>query len=86
MPGLGLRRGLADDLVVAPYAIGAGRPARSRGGREQPAAPGGPGLEGEYGDFDAIDFTQRGDGQSRGPPGPARACVVVRPTWPITRA
>ena len=39
VPGLGLERGLSEDLVVAPYATVAGRHGRSRGRCPQPVAP-----------------------------------------------
>jgi cyclic beta-1,2-glucan synthetase len=59
VPGLGLKRGLADELVVAPYATALGamlRPAQAadalrRLEREQ--------VRGDYGFFDAIDYTNR---------------------------
>src|SRR5581483_11970016 len=60
VPGLGLKRGLADDLVIAPYAsalasmldpLHAVRNLR----RLQEL-----GLSGEFGDYDSIDFTERG--------------------------
>ena len=59
VPGLGLKRGLGDELVVAPYAtalatvIDAPRSAANL--RTLAAA----GLEGDYGYFDAIDYTTR---------------------------
>jgi cyclic beta-1,2-glucan synthetase len=59
VPGLGLKRGLGDELVVAPYAsalaamIDAPRGAANL--RRLTAA----GLEGDYGFFDAIDYTRR---------------------------
>ena len=59
IPGLGLKRGLGDELVVAPYAtalattIDAPRSAANL--RRLSAA----GLEGDYGYFDAIDYTER---------------------------
>jgi cellobiose phosphorylase len=57
VPGLGLKRGLADDLVVAPYAslmalMVAPKPA-SLNLRRMAAA----GLEGRYGYYEAIDYT-----------------------------
>jgi cyclic beta-1,2-glucan synthetase len=60
VPGLGLRRGLGDDLVVAPYATALAAmltPARSAANLRRLAAIG---LEGEYGFFDAVDYTNRG--------------------------
>ena len=62
VPGLGLKRGLADELVVAPYAsalaamIAPGPSAENlrRLARER--------LTGSYGFFDAIDYTDRSVG------------------------
>jgi cyclic beta-1,2-glucan synthetase len=59
VPGLGLKRGLGDELVVAPYATALAAmidPARSAANLRRLAAAG---LEGEYGFFDAIDYTNR---------------------------
>ena len=60
VPGLGLKRGLGDELVVAPYATAlavAIDPAASTANLRRLALAG---LEGEYGFFDAIDYTHRG--------------------------
>ena len=59
VPGLGLKRGLGDELVVAPYATALALmidPAASAANLRRLAAMG---LEGDYGFFDAIDFTNR---------------------------
>jgi len=59
VPGLGLKRGLGDDIVVAPYATALASmidPAASSANLRRLAAAG---LEGEYGFFDAIDYTRR---------------------------
>ena len=57
VPGLGLKRGLGDDLVVAPYATAMAAmveaPAAARN-LERLAAQGG---QGRYGLYDAIDYT-----------------------------
>ncbi len=59
IPGLGLKRGLGDELVVAPYAtalaVGIDPAAAAANLRRLAAA----GLRGEYGFFDAIDYTRR---------------------------
>jgi cyclic beta-1,2-glucan synthetase len=59
IPGLGLKRGLGDELVVAPYATALAAmidaPLSATNLRRLAAA----GLEGEYGFFDAIDYTPR---------------------------
>ena len=60
VPGLGLKRGLGDEVVVAPYATALAvmiDPAASTANLKRLAAAG---LEGEYGFFDAIDYTRRG--------------------------
>ena len=59
-PGSGLKRGLGDEVVVAPYATALAvmiDPAASTANLRRLAAAG---LEGEYGFFDAIDYTHRG--------------------------
>jgi cyclic beta-1,2-glucan synthetase len=59
IPGLGLKRGLGDEVVVAPYATALAvtiDPAASTANLRRLAAIG---LEGEYGFFDAIDYTDR---------------------------
>jgi cyclic beta-1,2-glucan synthetase len=60
IPGLGLKRGLGDELVVAPYAtalaLAVDAPASTTNLRQLA----GIGLEGDYGFFDSIDFTDRG--------------------------
>ena len=59
IPGLGLKRGLGDEVVVAPYATALAMtldpPASAANLRRLAAA----GLEGDYGFFDAIDYTNR---------------------------
>src|SRR4029078_12725390 len=60
VPGLGLKRGLGDELVVAPYASALAAmidaPKSASNLRRLSAA----GLEGDYGFFDAVDYTVRG--------------------------
>ena len=59
VPGLGLKRGLGDELVVAPYATALAAtidPARSADNLRRLADAG---ALGEYGFFDAIDYTKR---------------------------
>jgi cyclic beta-1,2-glucan synthetase len=60
VPGLGLKRGLGDELVVAPYATALAAmidPVRSAANLQRLSSAG---LAGEYGFFDAIDYTARG--------------------------
>jgi cyclic beta-1,2-glucan synthetase len=92
VPGLGLKRGLGDELVVAPYASALAAaidaPESAANLRRLAAA----GLEGDYGFFDAVDYTAReGDhhdappAEADGPPGPGhrtgRAGVAVVRTY-----
>ncbi len=57
VPGLGLKRGLADDLVIAPYASAMAlmvMPAEACANLQRLAAAG---HEGQYGFYEAVDFT-----------------------------
>jgi cyclic beta-1,2-glucan synthetase len=57
VPGLGLKRGLADDLVIAPYASALAlmvSPAEACANLQRLAAEG---VEGELGFYEAIDYT-----------------------------
>src|SRR5690606_5009611 len=57
VPGLGLRRGLAQDLVIAPYATVLAlmvAPAEACANLQRMSAEG---FEGELGFFEAIDYT-----------------------------
>jgi cyclic beta-1,2-glucan glucanotransferase len=59
VPGLGLKRGLGDELVVAPYATALAamiEPSRSAANLRRLTRAG---VEGDYGFFDAIDYTTR---------------------------
>jgi cyclic beta-1,2-glucan synthetase len=59
VPGLGLKRGLASELVVAPYATALATlvdPAAAAENLRRLAAEG---LDGTYGMYDAIDYTRR---------------------------
>ena len=57
VPGLGLRRGLADDIVIAPYATALAAmvdPVAAARNFERLA---GVGADGQYGFYEAVDFT-----------------------------
>ena len=59
VPGLGLKRGLGDELVVAPYATALAaliHPAAAAKNLRRLAAEG---LDGEFGFYEAIDYTRR---------------------------
>ena len=60
VPGLGLKRGLATDLVIAPYATALASlvtPAAAAENFERLAEAG---LEGRFGFYEALDYTPRG--------------------------
>jgi cyclic beta-1,2-glucan synthetase len=78
VPGLGLKRGLGDNLVIAPYATALAAmvdpPAAARNlTRLQEGAPG------RYGYYEALDYTP-----ARMPEG-AAASRSSTPSWRITR-
>ncbi|PYQ54762.1 MAG: hypothetical protein DMF78_04520 [Acidobacteria bacterium] len=77
VPGLGLKRGLGDDLVVAPYATALAAmvdPARAAGNFRRLAAEG---LEGGFGFYEAIDYTRpEKDGEETGPRPDAKGAVI----------
>ncbi len=76
VPGLGLKRGLGDDVVVAPYASALAAmlvPAQSARNLRHLAALG---LDSEYGLFDAIDYTDREHGAGDAPAGGTEPVVV----------
>ncbi len=62
VPGLGLKRGLSDDLVIAPYASVLAAlvdPAAAAANLRHLAAEG---LSGRYGFYESIDYTPRANG------------------------
>jgi cyclic beta-1,2-glucan synthetase len=76
IPGLGLKRGLGDEVVVAPYASALALmvdPVASTANLRRLAAIG---VEGQYGFFDAIDYTRRERPEAVFPPGSAKGVVV----------
>jgi cyclic beta-1,2-glucan synthetase len=81
VPGLGMKRGLGDEVVVAPYATALAvmiDPAASAANLRRLATLG---AEGEYGFFDAIDYTHRGpEDAAHGEHGAPSTGVVV-PTY-----
>ncbi len=81
IPGLGLKRGLGDELVVAPYAtaLAAGiDPAEAARNLRRLAREG---LEGAYGYYEAIDYTH---GKADEPESSGRR--AVRPRGTVVRA
>jgi len=59
VPGLGLKRGLSDELVVAPYAAALAALIDPSAAAQNLRRLSALGLEGEFGYFDAIDYTPR---------------------------
>ncbi len=87
VPGLGLKRGLGDELVVTPYATALAALVDPKEAVRNLRRLAREGLEGAYGYYEAIDYThgKTGDPESAprraAPPG-ERWC---EPSWPITR-
>jgi cellobiose phosphorylase len=57
VPGLGLKRGLAEDLVIAPYATALALMITPRAACENLQRMAGEGREGAYGFYEAVDYT-----------------------------
>ena len=70
VPGLGLKRGLSDDVVVAPYAAMLALPMDARAVISNLADFSTEGAEGRYGYYEALDYTA-----GRVPAGKRRAVV-----------
>ncbi|MEI6034201.1 MAG: glucoamylase family protein [Verrucomicrobiae bacterium] len=70
VPGLGLKRGLADDHVIAPYATAMALMVMPRPACENLQRLQEQGREGAYGFYEAVDYTP-----SRIPPGQSEATV-----------
>ncbi|HJX51967.1 MAG TPA: glucoamylase family protein, partial [Polyangia bacterium] len=70
VPGLGLKRGLAEDLVVAPYASALALMVAPEEAVENLRRLAAEDCEGDFGFYEAIDYTP-----SRLPPGQTRAVV-----------
>jgi cyclic beta-1,2-glucan synthetase len=70
VPGLGLKRGLAEDLVIAPYATALALMVEPEAACRNLRRMADEGFEGAYGFYEAIDYTK-----SRLPPGASFAIV-----------
>ncbi len=70
VPGLGYKRGLSDDLVIAPYATVMALMIYPRESAENLQRLAGEGVMGNYGFYEAVDYTP-----SRVPAGQTRAVV-----------
>jgi cyclic beta-1,2-glucan synthetase len=58
VPGLGLKRGLSEDVVIAPYATGLAAMVDPRGARQNYTRLAKIGASGRYGFYEALDFTR----------------------------
>ncbi len=82
VPGLGMKRGLADELVVAPYASALAALVHPPAAAANLRRLAGEGLLGEYGFYEAIDYTRRrADEADAGPPGRAPGHRLIVRTW-----
>jgi cyclic beta-1,2-glucan synthetase len=70
VPGLGLRRGLGEDVVVAPYATALAAMFEPQAAVRNFGALAGAGADGRYGFYEAVDYTAK-----RLPAGAPRAVV-----------
>jgi cyclic beta-1,2-glucan synthetase len=77
VPGLGLKRGLADELVVAPYATALGALVEPTAAVRNLRRLQELGAAGAYGFYDAIDYAQRKPADSEGPPPASPSSGVV---------
>ena len=88
VPGLGLKRGLADELVVAPYATALAAMVDPQLAARQPAAPVGRRARGSLrllrGDRLHARDARRARPRARRPARPAEPSCA--PSWPTTRA
>jgi cyclic beta-1,2-glucan synthetase len=71
VPGLGLKHGLEDDLVIAPYATALAAPLRPRAALHNLRRLAAEGAAGRHGFYEAVDYTR-----DRLPEG--KRCLVVR--------
>lgn len=79
VPGLGLKRGLADELVTAPYASALAAMIDPVAAVENLRRMAAEGVDGEYGFFDAVDYTRRAGETAAADDGAAvRRGAVVR--------
>jgi cyclic beta-1,2-glucan synthetase len=79
VPGLGLKRGLADELVVAPYASALGAMVRPGAATDNLRILEREQVRGEHGFFDAIDYSNRQPLSSEDPAHRGRGHGIVVP-------
>jgi cyclic beta-1,2-glucan synthetase len=76
VPGLGLKRGLVDDLVIAPYATALAALVTPAAAAENFARLASHGLDGTYGFYESLDYNPRG--REHDTPADTPRPVVVR--------
>ena len=84
VPGLGLKRGLADELVVAPYASALAALVHPTAAAANLRRLVGAGLLGAYGCYEALDYTPRRPEELEAPagrPAPDRTGGVIVRAW-----
>jgi cyclic beta-1,2-glucan synthetase len=84
VPGLGLKRGLADDLVVSPYASALAALVHPTAAAANLRRLVDEGLLGAYGCYEAVDYTPRRPEDPEGPaslPAPHRARGAIVRAW-----
>jgi len=78
VPGLGLKRGLAEDLVIAPYATALAALVDPAAAAANFARLRHEGAAGRFGFIEALDYTQRRPHASEGEPAPAAGVQPIR--------
>jgi cyclic beta-1,2-glucan synthetase len=79
IPGLGMKRGLGDEVVVAPYASALALAIDPEASTDNLRRLAGSGLEGQYGLLESIDYTRRGaERPEAGQPVTSTTGVVVQ--------
>jgi cyclic beta-1,2-glucan synthetase len=78
VPGLGLKRGLGESAVVAPYATALAAMVDPAGAARNFARLAGAGARGRYGFYEALDYTPSRLPENTG--------VAIEPSWHTIRA
>src|SRR6185369_5056682 len=76
VPGLGLKRGLSTDLVVAPYATALASLVTPAAAAENFKRLTALGLEGRFGFYESVDYTPRGTDADISPDAVTRPAII----------
>jgi cyclic beta-1,2-glucan synthetase len=76
VPGLGLKRGLSDDLVIAPYATALAALVNPAAAADNLRRLAGAGLDGRFGFYEALDYRPRASNADIAPGEPSRPTPV----------